>query len=354
MSRIDKFIKIWDVDGKISKARQQYITSAEKEMKRQKKIADRRAARLEAKDAPHGLSKVPPDSGLMGTRGPYPDITYDQSDVETVLGGPNGQAQIVLGVDRPGSRASGYGGKGALQSATIDLVVGRMSGTRKGKGPRDGSIVDNSMFGDAARIYISHATDVDLNFGLAEGRMGPVKGHSAVAIKADGVRVIGREGIKLVTGGGKGVKGFGLRGETNSIGGKLLPAPSIELIAGNNSGSRWVWGGLSNPFEKVENLQPVAMGDNLRDGLDELTDIIMEMWGSLMNFILIQSVYNAVNGVDFWRPWMASMSGLAWSLTGPFVMNPLYHTRTNITMWDINHLRPYGYKAIRSRNVFTT
>ena len=354
MSRVDKYIKIWDLDGKISKARQKYITKAEKEFKRQKKRADSQAARLEAEDAPYGLSKVPIDSGLFGTRGPYPDIEYEQSDVEMIMPGPKEPAQIVIGVDRPSGRASGYGGKGAMQCSTIDLVAGRMSSTRKGKGPRDGAMVDNSFAADAARVYISHLTDVDLNFGLAEGQMGSVKGRSAVAMKADGVRVIGREGIKLVTGGGNGWKGFGLRGETNSLGGKLLPAPSIEFIAGNNSGVRWTWGGLSNPFEKIELLQPLVMGENLNDAMDELTDIMMEMWGSIMNFILIQSVYNAVNGIDPWRPWVPSMASLAWSLTGPFVMNPLYHTRTNISMWDVNYLRPYGYKALRSRNVFTT
>jgi|TARA_R110000824_G_scaffold32156_6_gene104039 hypothetical protein len=349
---MSKYKKIWDAGANINKARQAYVKSAEKEFKAQKKRADRQAARLEESEG--GLSKVPSDSGLLGMRGPYPDIEYDQSDCETVIPGPKEPAQIVLGMDRPAGRSSGYSGKGAMMCGTIDLVVGRMSSARKGKGVRDGSIVDNSFFGDAARIYISHLTDVDLNFGLAEGEMGSVKARSAVGIKADGVRIIGREGIKLVTGGGNGVKGFGLRGETNSLGGKLLPAPSIELIAGNNSGFRWTWGGLSNPFEKIEILQPTVMGENLNDAMDELTDIIQEMWGSIMNFILIQSLYNAVNGVDMWRPWVPSVSSLCWALTGPFVMNPLYHTRTNISMWDVNYLRPFGYKALRSRNVFTT
>ena len=113
MSRIGKYIKMWDVDGKISKARSQYITSAEKELKRQKAIADRRGRNLIESEG--GLSKIPSDSGLMGTRGPQPDITFDQAEAEQVIGGPGGQAQIVLGVDRPGSKASGYGCKGAMQ-----------------------------------------------------------------------------------------------------------------------------------------------------------------------------------------------------------------------------------------------
>ena len=58
--------------------------------------------------------------------------------------------------------------------------------------------VDN--FGaDAARIYISQLTNVDTNFGISEGKTGLLKARSAVAIKADGVRIVAREGIKLVT-----------------------------------------------------------------------------------------------------------------------------------------------------------
>lgn len=64
----------------------------------------------------------------------------------------------------------------------------------------DGSNVDNSFQTDAARIYISQLTDIDANFGIDPGKTGYMKERSGIGIKADGVRVIGREGIKLITG----------------------------------------------------------------------------------------------------------------------------------------------------------
>ena len=59
---------------------------------------------------------------------------------------------------------------------------------------------DKSPELDSARIYISQRTDVDDNFILPEGNVGSSRNKSAVAVKADAVRLIARDGIKLVTG----------------------------------------------------------------------------------------------------------------------------------------------------------
>ena len=103
----------------------------------------------------------------------------------------HGNSWIVLGRDRPASRASGYGGQGHTQASSIDIVVGR--------NPTSTVPVDPSFSSDAARIYISQKSDIDEYFGIAEGR-GNAKTKSAIAIKADALRFISREGIKLVTG----------------------------------------------------------------------------------------------------------------------------------------------------------
>ena len=178
--------------------------------------------------------------------------------------------------DRPVDSASGYGGKGSNRSQTIDIVVGRMSSARGGLGPAATltideddtaglmygyvqgdpvAVVENSFAADAARIYISQMTDVDSNFGLAEGQVGKKDARSAVAIKADGVRIIGREGVKIVTGRSHAFSGVGQHGELLSTGGSIKqPAPPIELIAGNND----------------KYLQGVARGENVRDALRQL------------------------------------------------------------------------------------
>lgn len=77
----------------------------------------------------------------------------------------------------------------------IDIVVGRMASK-----PKENVFVDPDFEIDAARIYISQKTDIDKNFKLPNGSMGQSEGKSGIGIKADGIRIIGREGIKLVVG----------------------------------------------------------------------------------------------------------------------------------------------------------
>jgi len=55
---------------------------------------------------------------------PMPE--YIVGDCEKVIVGEN-NAFITLGRDRPGSRISGYGGKGHTQCGMVDITVGRQS-----------------------------------------------------------------------------------------------------------------------------------------------------------------------------------------------------------------------------------
>ena len=132
---------------------------------------------------------------------------------------------IVLGRDRPSNRTSGYGGQGETQCGSIDMVCGRMSGDPRAVTQDGERVYANPDFTmDAARIYISQKTDVDQNFGLVTGRVGSPRTKSGIAIKADGVRIVGREGIKLVTRTDK----------RNSQGGQVQSIVGIDLIAGND------------------------------------------------------------------------------------------------------------------------
>jgi hypothetical protein len=199
---------------------------------------------------------------------------------ETVFSGRN-NSWIVLGRDRPASVASGYGGMGVNGAGCIDLCVGMMAGSKTG--PLQDVSVNPNFAADAARIYISQKTDIDRNFGLAEGkkeklREDSTRGKSGIGIKADGVRIIAREnGIKLVTGKGNFLN-TGDKGEVNSNGDAIVPNDlgSIELIAGNDT-TELALSELLTPAalelvnlffpiklpNKIRKLQPIPKGDNL-------------------------------------------------------------------------------------------
>tara|TARA_R110000824_G_scaffold5923_6_gene27086 strand:- start:4741 stop:5733 length:993 start_codon:yes stop_codon:yes gene_type:complete len=209
------------------------------------------------------INKLDPKSSFRynnGLGGKYllePVPTYLQTQSEEVLSNRNGSF-IVLGRDRPKNRFSGYGGIGDTQAASIDLVVGRMGAYPKEVND-DGEklMVEPDFKIDSARIYISQKTDVDKNFKLASGRIGSPIARSAIALKADGIRIMGREGIKLIT----------TTDRLNSQGGRIKSVSGIDLIAGNDS----------------SDLQPLVKGDNVVEALDKimgyLTDIAEVMQG---------------------------------------------------------------------------
>ena len=335
----------------ISKKRRQFIRKAEDDFMSKN---------------PGWPNETPMQSGLYQTDIPEPTLEFKnapgatETNVQALRNGKH-NAWIVLGRDRPGTLADGYGRSG-MRTNAIDIVVGRMSSIRAGKGPKDGTLVDSSFGADAARVYISQLTDIDKNFGLADGKLGSVKARSGIGIKADGVRIIGREGVKIVTGKCDGCKGFGnvfARGEPNSLGGKISrPAPGIELIAGNNTGSRKVWGGFRVPgFETIPYLQPIPLGFHTRDSLREFSAVIDKLWAAVFNFMFIQSIYNSIVGITSWpfdTPTHALAASFAGAMMTPWVAEPLYSMRGQKLEWEINYLQPFGYKYICSRNVRTT
>lgn len=187
--------------------------------------------------------------------------SYINTDSEVVYKNKN-NAWIVLGRDRPAGRASGYGGRGDTQAASIDLVVGRM-----GAQPSSTAYVDPNFRIDAARIYLSQKTDIDENFNLADGSVGSTKTKSGIGIKADGVRVIARESIKLVT----------TTDNVNSQGGKVKSIGNIDFIAGNNS----------------DGLEPLVKGEQLKYALKNIMKQLSDITETLNKFMLSQMSFNS-------------------------------------------------------------
>lgn len=123
-------------------------------------------------------------------------------------------AWITMGYVPPAGPLTGYAGLGMDNSSAIDICVGR-------KGVDDNGnplAVDNNFGmqpgtpGDSARIYVAETADIDRYFGLPfsgpyimhknnDEQLGSSIGYSAIAAKADDIRLISRRGIKMVTGG---------------------------------------------------------------------------------------------------------------------------------------------------------
>lgn len=306
---------------------------------------------------------VPTNSGIFQTETEIPNICFTPSIGSLKI--ENRNAFIVFGKDMPSTLASGYGGKGASNCDTIDIVVGRISSTAISRresrllpgASENCTVVSNNFGADAARIYISQLTNVDTNFGISEGKTGLLKARSAVAIKADGVRLVGREGIKIVTGKAL-LEQTGPDGELNSQGGNIKkPAPKIELIAGNNIEPREVRGGLYRKKESIETLQPIVKGHNLRDCLLEITAQIHKLNSALSNFAMTQVTFNSAVSVNLF-PANASHFAAAGTASSIKLINQVISNlgvqRSNLALLENDFFENYGYKYICSTNVTTT
>lgn len=170
----------------------------------------------------------------------------------------NHNAFIILGRDRNSTWTSGNGGKGALQCGMIDLVAGRgqliMEHNKKNNNPPlEGIEMVGPMFhSDAARIYISQKCDVDRYFGLKPSGGPTDVEKSAVAMKADQLRIIGREKVRIYAGRGN-FAGFDASiGETNCKG-ERLKGQVIELQVGNQDLHPMVLGNKLTEYLKRKN-----------------------------------------------------------------------------------------------------
>lgn len=256
-----------------------------------------------------------------------PIPTFIQAACETIYKGKSNN-YIVMGRDRPGSRNSGYGGKGDTQSSMIDLVVGRMADS-----PRGDVYVDPNFESDSARIYISQKSDVDEYFGLAPGS-GTSRSRSAVAIKADVLRFVSREGIKIVTG----------VGDKNSQGGNIdTDKFGVDIIA-NNVDSK---------------LQPMVKGDNMVDAMKKLSLHVKKLNGIVEGLLIEQDKLNK-EIKDHWH--ISASAGARTSrsptltVTAPITIarhfsktkTSLRVNRANIENFEENYLSPKSPSYINS------
>jgi len=285
-------------------------------------------------------------TGLMNTQPITRNFGFIRAPVETIIQGQvEGNAQIVFGRDRPGMiMGPGYGATGGRTADSIDIVVGRGSSLNGGSGPEEGRVLNPNFNADAARIHISQMTDIDINFGLAPGRDltgNRSKGKSGIGIKADGVRIIGREGVKIVTGPSyaSGPAETNSRGE--SIEGKNC---KIELIAGNTTA---IGAGIG--------LQGITKGKNLEACLHTLIDYINNIIDRICQLAMINnSFYTALAG-NAWHPHYAAAASFAITQLSSTCVNPLQALRLELTNYfQAEYLESGSEKYITSTNVFST
>jgi len=222
-------------------------------------------------------------SGIGGTKRPPTDVpNFIACESEDVI--QNGNAWIVLGGDRPGNIGTGAGGAGDTHSYSIDLVAGRMGSRAAKKDKKNDVIYVNPSFTlDSARVYISQKSDIDhylkLHDEICETHYD--RPASCVAIKADAVRLVSRESIKLVT----------CTDHENSQGGNVGMNYGIHLIAQNDP----------------ENLQSMVLGENLLEALQALYKQVQNNRTMLLTFLSHQKdfnrdllTHNHFNGVIGW------------------------------------------------------
>lgn len=210
--------------------------------------------------------------GVDGDTIVEPVPKFISAPCEKVIKNAN-NAWIVLGRDRPGPRSSGYGGKGDTGAGSIDICVGRMAHESRAIDKTTGEALhtDPDFKIDSARIYISQKTDIDENFGIIDGKVGNSKTKSGIAVKADAIRLVAREGIKLVTS----------ESTKNSQGGDIQKFVGVDIIAGNIDDEK-----------KHCDLQPMTKGTNLAEALDRLTTHVEKLNGIVDSLVMTQMKFN--------------------------------------------------------------
>jgi len=281
-----------------------------------------------------------PSQGLNGTPMIEAIPNFQKAKGEKVFKNKS-NAWIVLGRDRQAGVETGYGGPGADKCGSIDLVVGRMAGFPAGADEK--KYVDMSFQGDAARVYISQRADIDTYLNLVDGGVGNSQNRSAIAIKADSLRLVARQGIKIVASMDEPVSTLLDPGHKSKYG--------IDLLSGN--------------YDEAGFLQPIPKGDYLRQALISIVTAIEDNTKLINNFMSAQIGLNTqiashvhVPGIPI-IPLSVSLLGYYGSTFLPkYLVNgkipASWTSRVNISKLKLTYLRPGGARYINSKLNRTT
>jgi hypothetical protein len=217
-------------------------------------------------------------SGVNNTARDEITTNYEQTSAEKVIRGKN-NSMIILGNDRFAGVGSGKGGVGQTGASAIDIVAGHMGLRPIDKVNGQAYFSSKNFEIDSARIYLTQRGNIDSYFNLPkvkvklEGFEGyeleNTDNRSAFAAKADCIRLIGRENVKIVT-----------QHLAQLSSGEDPMLNGIDIIAG-----------YDNPDPSNE-LQPMVKGNNLLELLKNIISTIQEVQSSMSNFIDLQTKLN--------------------------------------------------------------
>ncbi len=253
---------------------------------------------------------------------------FNKAEAETVYSGAN-NTWITLGRDRPSSLDSGYGGLGLEGSGAIDIVAGRMSWDIRTEQDGEPIYCDNNFSIDASRIYLSQKANIDEYLNLTDGTIGQVNGASAIALKADEIRVVARGGIKLVTG----------TDQHYSDGEVVQFISGIDLIAGNDS----------------RDIQPIPKGDNLVEAIGQVNKRNEEILNLLTDIIINQQLLLTAFATHVHVP-PVGPSAIAAGASAPLMAKTINQIVTcaniaqNLATMELKYLNQASEKYINSRN----
>ena len=300
------------------------------------------------------LNDSVPGKGLYGGRSLEKVPRYDPTGCEQVIDntGNNTNAFIVLGNDRESSKASGKGGAGYTQCGKIDLIAGLNYAGDPNTKKRNPNFAQ-----DAARVYISQKSNIDKFLGLVEGsELQSSDDKSTVAIKADHVRMVARNHIKLVTGAFRGTPS-----EKDTMGKDIDTAGKIDLIAGNTNSISLV--GVAGMGQVVKSLQPLVKGDNLefflRELLDLMTDIQNQVFANKKSILEVALNYQSHIHISPFMglPTAPSPMAIAVAHTVGNLFTDLpsaFTIESNLASLSENYLNPNLALYIKSKSVNTT
>lgn len=261
---------------------------------------------------------------------------------EKVIKGDSNNSGIILGRDSPNGYGTGESAVGNTNCSSIEIVVGRGTAIADQR-PPSGKLVDASTYYDAAKIYISERTNIDSAFNYRGVIPGTSEYQSAIALKADQVRLFSR-GHTIISSGMDNIPKASATRDPKAPQFKKRDHSGIYLVANNTGG-----------------LQPLVKGQNLQEYLQKMSDQIIILHSLVAKFIEYQQEYNRrisehrhkseidpEGGMAYQSPELE----LAMSLHDSFVSSDCYQKLSDsvntITSFKNNYLTD-GNKSINSK-----
>lgn len=309
------------------------------------------------RDLYDSADSVVDSAGVNGDNISELNTKFNSHPYEVIYSGKH-DCSIVLGRDRAGifNNNGGYGSLGYTGCASIDIVVGRKSAAENFNIETD--YADPDFTTDAARIYISQRADIDNYFNIPAGKGGISQSRSAVGIKADAVRMVARENIKLVVG----------TDQRNSQGGNISTKLGVELIAGNLEKANEVM--IVEDTAELQileiqkgGMQPIPLGINTVFAFDQLTEKVDKLCAAvstaaviLIDFMNELSYHSHKDPVSeyFGVPIFPSEQSIyACTSTAAdlaqYTVNDITNLRNELNNYRNEHLKPPGAYYINSK-----